>query len=159
MRPTFQEDRQSTYHVTLRTSQNHLCRGKTISKTHSKYVFIALYIQLFICDLFRYTIFFHIIFIKCRIFVKKKLVKINVCFDFLYNFCCNISHSAKNSANYDQKCYWSSCKLSVILKVSQYNSWRNQLIWEWKLAKHCDLASVRLYRGLYTLSLHDALPI
>jgi len=35
---------------------------------------------------------------------EKKLLKTNVCFDFLYNFCLKISHSNTKRARYDQKC-------------------------------------------------------
>jgi hypothetical protein len=41
---------------------------------------------------------------KQQDFRSKSYWTINVCFDFLYNFACNISHSKKEWAGYDHKC-------------------------------------------------------
>jgi len=47
---------------------------------------------------------------------KKKIYSTqNVCFDFLYDFCRNISHSKKNLGIYKNCILVSSCKLPVIL--------------------------------------------
>jgi len=45
----------------------------------------------------------------------KKYWVLRVCFDFLYNFVWDISHSQKNWAKYNKNVYWSSCKVPVIL--------------------------------------------
>jgi len=47
-----------------------------------------------ICGLSTHTTIFPHYLMNGKIFwEKKRVIKYNVCFDFLYNFVCNISHS------------------------------------------------------------------
>jgi len=49
------------------------------------------------------TIFVFTLSHKRQYFRKKKFMKHKMCFDFLYNFFGNISHSKKNGTSYDKK--------------------------------------------------------
>ena len=55
--------------------------------------------------------------LKGHDFRKKKAIEYKMCFNFLYNFYPNISHSKKNVARYKycHKCEKSSCKVPIIL--------------------------------------------
>ena len=64
--------------------------------------------------------------VNSTILGKKKLLNKKLCFDFLYKFIWNISHSKKNWARYDQKCIlfcmWStqySCQILMKLDFPQ----------------------------------------
>ena len=107
-------------------SCSHCCCGKAVSITYSACVLVVLGIQQYyifcvrLCGL-RYQAcnthvpycylwpapFYHIFphyLVNGTIYVNKRCWTQNVCFDFLYNFVWNISHSKKNSAGCDHKC-------------------------------------------------------
>ena len=67
-----------------------------------------------ICGLSGSTTFFHIILKKGMNF-EKKVIEHKMCFDFLYKFPWNISHSKKNWVRYDQKCILIFINIPVIL--------------------------------------------
>ena len=71
--------------------------------------------QIVICGLSGSASFFHIISQTTR-FRKKKLLNIKCVYCFLQHVW-NISHT-KNWAKYDQKLYWSPCKVSFILGIA-----------------------------------------
>jgi len=97
--------RQAMHNVNIEESScNHSCSGKAISITYSDCVFVALGIQNTVrmrhtlsCGLPGSTIFFPHSLISGRIVEKTVLF-------FSTTFVCNISHSKKNWARYDQKC-------------------------------------------------------
>ena len=99
-----QHNRQCTHNVTC----NHRCNGKALSIAYSECVFVALGIwhAFHMC---------HIVICACPALQYlstlsheqndfcKKAIEQKMCFNFLYLFSWNISHSKKNWARHDQK--------------------------------------------------------
>jgi hypothetical protein len=103
-------------------SCKHCCSGKAISITYSECVSVALVVQHavcmhIICGLSSCTIFFHIISWKIQ-FLEIPCCTYNMCFDFLYNFCLNISHCKKNLTRYVQNCTHCCCWILIKLEFS-----------------------------------------
>ena len=112
--------------ITEARSCNHWCSRKAISVTYSECVFAALGIQhamrlrhVVICVLSRSIIFFHIF--SQTAWFWEKVVEHKMCFDFLYNFAWNISHSKQDWARYDQNIYWPSCYYCQILMKLEFS--------------------------------------
>ena len=91
-------------------SCNHCCSGKTLkcyvfweSVCRLRYKtmpFARVVSSMAFPALQNFSTLFH----KWNYFRKKKLLNIIVCFDLLYHFFCNHSHSKNNLAKYDYKC-------------------------------------------------------
>jgi hypothetical protein len=107
--------RQRTYNVTHNEarSRNHCCRGKAISITYSECVSVALVIQhgkrmrcIILESVASLSLpYFSTLPHKRHDFRGEKNIEHKICvFDFLYNFCRNISHPKKNLARYCHKC-------------------------------------------------------
>ena len=91
-------------------SLKHCCRLKVISVKYSECLCVALAVQhakrvrhIVTCSLSGCTTFFHII-LKSGTFSKERFLIHKMCFDFLYHFVVNISHSKPKTARYCHTC-------------------------------------------------------
>ena len=113
------QDKQRTYKPNIEArSRNHCCREKAKIITYSEYVFVAVVIMQCACAVSSYVACpavpqFSTLFHKRNDFNKKKFEH-KMCFDFLYNFYLNISHSKNNSARY-HKCVVVDVKYPLFL--------------------------------------------
>ena len=68
-----------------------------------------------ICGLYGSTIFFSTLSHKRHDIEKKKSWrKLNMCFEILYSFLWNPSHSNKSGRDMNTDVYWSSCKVPIV---------------------------------------------
>jgi len=96
------------------------CGGKAISITYCECNAHAPYCHLSPAPLYKcYTTLSH----RRYDFRQKSYWTQNVCFDFVYNFVRNISHSKKKWVRYDQKIYESSCKVPFTWHSEDRASW------------------------------------
>jgi hypothetical protein len=117
-------DRQRTYKA---RSYNSCCSWTAVIITYFECMFVAFGIQ-HAMRVLRYHLWparlydiFSILCDKLPDF-RGKASEYKTCFDFLYKFCLNISHSKKNSAGYDQKCISVCVQSRLLLSILSIKS-------------------------------------
>jgi hypothetical protein len=73
-----------------------------------------------ICSLSGYWILFHSISNAVKICKKNKLIS-NMCFGILYKYIWKVSNFKRTERHIMQNVYWSSCKKSVTVVITQWN--------------------------------------